>query len=77
MRPLKELYYKLGVELLDKNTLQPIEHIEYEEEKDFNVAKNIYNSWRTIKNRTAKYMTLVYEDGSEILMALYGYKKGE
>ena len=66
-------YYRLGVELLDKNK-RPIEHISYEEEIDFYNATDIYKSWYLSKN-TAKYLIAVCENGNEILIKSSGYKE--
>lgn len=68
------LYYKLGIELLDKETQQPIEHIEYEEFDNLKQAKELYDSWNTIDRETAKY---IYECTSddEILLDCQGYKE--
>ena len=66
-------FYRLGVELLDKNK-RPVEHIEYDEENDLYVATDIYKSWCLSKN-TAKYLIAVCENGNEILIKSSGYKE--
>lgn len=66
-------YYRLGVELLDEQTKMPIEHLEYEEEQDLEIALDIYESW-VIREDCAKYMYQVTQDG-EVLMFSEGYKE--
>lgn len=67
-------YYRLGVELLDEQTKMPIEHLEYEEEQNLEVALDIYASW-VIREDCAKYMYKVLQDGEEVLMFSEGYKE--
>ena len=68
------VYYKLGIELLDKETKQPIEHIEYEEENIKNVALDIYENFNIVDGETAKY---IYEctENDETLLDCKGYKE--
>lgn len=69
------VYYKVGLELLDKETKQPIEHIEYEEEDIREKALDFYNSLETTED-TAKY---IYEctENDEELLDCKGYKEKE
>lgn len=69
---MKIIEYRIGVELLDKDK-KPIEHIEYEVEKDFETALNVYNNF-VIDENSAKYLFgfLENEDYVEILSS--GYK---
>ena len=69
------VYYKVGLELLDKETKQPIEHIEYEEEDIKEKALDFYNSLETTED-TAKY---IYEctENDEELLDCKGYKEKE
>ena len=69
------VYYKVGLELLDKETKQPIEHIEYEEEDIRKNALDFYNSLETTED-TAKY---IYEctENDEELLDCQGYKEKE
>jgi len=69
------VYYKVGLELLDKETKQPIEHIEYEEEDIREKALDFYNSLETTED-TAKY---IYEctENDEELLDCQGYKEKE
>lgn len=67
-------YYRLGVELLDEQTKTPIEHLEYEEEQNLEIALDIYESW-VIQDDTAKYMYKIMQNGEEILMFSEGYKE--
>lgn len=66
--------YILGVELLDKQTKIPIEHLEYEEEQNLRDALNIYESW-TIDENCAKYMYQVFRNGERILILNEGYQE--
>ena len=70
------VYYKLGIELLDKETQQPIEHIDYEETDNLKKAKELYEFWDTIDGETAKY---IYEctENDEELLDCQGYKEKE
>ena len=70
------VYYKLGIELLDKETQQPIEHIDYEETDNLEQAKELYEFWDTIDGETAKY---IYEctENDEELLDCQGYKEKE
>lgn len=68
------VYYKLGIELLDKETQQPIEHIEYEEENIKNVALDIYENFNIVDGETAKYIYKCTEDDEELLDC-QGYKE--
>lgn len=65
-------YYKFGVELLDKKTKIPIEHIEYEEIKARPEAYLFYENAK-IDEDTAKYLYYVDEDGEEMLLESEGY----
>lgn len=67
-------YYRLGVELLDKQTKTPIEHLEYEEEYNLETASNIYESW-IIDENCAKYMYKIMNDGEMVLMFSEGYRE--
>ena len=68
------VYYKVGIELLDKETQQPIEHIDYEEENIKNVALDIYENFNIVDGETAKY---IYEctENDEELLDCQGYKE--
>ena len=69
------VYYKVGLELLDKETKRPVEHIEYEEEDIRENALDFYNSLETTED-TAKYIYECTED-NEKLLDCQGYKEKE
>lgn len=65
-------YFRIGLELLDKNK-RPIEHLEYEEETDLDIALDLYSGFIT-SDKTAKYISVV-ENDTEILLNSLGYKE--
>lgn len=70
---MKVKYYKIGVELLDQETKQPIEHIEQESETDFERAFAIYESFE-IEENCAKYFNVILSNDEEIELTSSGYK---
>lgn len=70
---MKVKHYRIGVELLDENK-RPIEHIGYEEEKNFEFALMTYENFN-IDDRSAKYLFAVTENDEEIELMSSGYSK--
>ena len=68
----KVKYYKLGIELLDKETKEPIEHIEYEIVDDLVDALDIYENWTTEED-TAKYLFAITTEEEIIVIRTDGY----
>ena len=68
----KVKHYQLGIELLDKTTKEPIEHIEYEIVEDLVDAFDIYEKWTTSED-TAKYLFAITAEEEIIVIRTEGY----